>query len=397
MGELRRRGKVWWIRYYRDGLRHEESSHSSKKKVAVDLLRTREGDVANGVPVSARIGRYRFADASSALLTEYRVNNRASIDEAKRRIVLHLEPYFGGRRMASITTADVLAYIDQRRKEGIVAGRGQRKGERIGDVSNAEINRELTLLKRMFNLAVQARQLLHKPHIPLLEERNTRRGFFELDQLASVIAHLPEALRPIVQFAYITGWRVHSEILPLEWRHVDLDAGEVRLDPETTKNREGRTFPLTDDLCALLKAQQTARDALKEAGQIVPWVFWRMVAKGRRGPKAPKPIKRFTKSWQAACVAAGCPGRIPHDFRRTAVRNMVRRGVPERVAMALAGHKTRSVFDRYNIVSEGDLRTAATQLSGLTGTIQGQSGTVTPSATAKPTKNAKKFGGAARI
>ena len=86
--------------------------------------------------------------------------------------------------------------------------------------------------------------------------------------------------------------------------------------------------------------------------------------KGRRGPKSPRAITAFTKAWKTACIAAGCPGRIPHDLRRTAIRNMVRRGVVDAVAMKLAGHKTRSVFDRYNVVSDSDLRTAASQLFG---------------------------------
>lgn len=79
-----------------------------------------------------------------------------------------------GRRMASITTTDARAYIAHRQEHGIVAHRGRRKSERIGDVSNAEINRELTILKRMFSLAMQGEKLLRRPYIPLLEERNTR-------------------------------------------------------------------------------------------------------------------------------------------------------------------------------------------------------------------------------
>lgn len=378
MGELRQRGKTWWIRYYRNGQRHEESTRSTKKQTAIDLLRVREGDIAHGIPVTAKLGRFRFDDAAADLVTEYKVNNRRSLDELERRIKKHLLPYFGGRRMASINTADVRAFIAHRQEQGIVAHRGLRAGERIGDVSNAEINRELTILKRIFSLSMQAEKLLRRPHVPLLEERNTRRGFFEVEMLHSVLQHLPAPLRPIITFGFITGWRIPSEVLTLEWRQVDFKAGEIRLDPETTKNRSGRVFPMTEELRELLQAQDVARSNLKQAGQVVPWVFFRMVAKGRGGAKSAKPIRAFTKAWKAACIAAGCPGRIPHDLRRTAVRSMVRRGVPERVAMQLAGHKTRSVFDRYNIVSEGDLRTAAGQLQGLTGTQKGQPGTLSP-------------------
>jgi integrase len=379
MGELRKRGNIWWIRYCRSGKRYEESSRSDKKGVALDLLRRREGAVADGIPVTAKIGRFRFDEAAADLITEYKVNGRRSLDELERRIEKHLTPFFSGRRMASITTADVRTYISQRqsetevvrkaytikRKDGTAINVPEQRRPSAG-ASNAEINRELTIVKRMFTLAMQGGKLLHRPHVPMLEERNARKGFFELEMLQGVLAYLPESLRPVIEFAYITGWRIPSEVLTLEWRQVDFKAGEVRLDPETTKNRDGRVFPMTDDLRALLEARHADHQRLKLKGQIVPSVFFRMVATKRGGPKEPRPIRAFTKRWAAACHAAGCPGRIPHDLRRTAVRNMVRRGVPERVAMQLAGHKTRSVFERYNIVSNGDLRNAATQLSGLT-------------------------------
>ena len=167
----------------------------------------------------------------------------------------------------------------------------------------------------------------------------------------------------MITFAYITGWRITDEVLPLEWRQVDFQAGEVRLEPGTTKNKQGRTFPFTDELRSLLEAQQAEHLRLAKAGHLFPQVFFREVAKGRGGQKAPKRITSFYKAWRHACRAAGCPGRILHDFRRTAIRNMIRRGVSERVAMLMCGHKTRSVFERYNIVSNTDLKEAAQKLN----------------------------------
>jgi integrase len=200
----------------------------------------------------------------------------------------------------------------------------------------------------------------------MLRESAPRSGFFDRDQVQTVCRHLPAALRPLVEFCFVTGWRMASEAQPLEWHQVDFAAGTVSLLPGTTKNRQGRTFKFTADLRRLLEAQRKAADeAQREHKCVVPWVFFRMVAKGRGGPKAPKRIKAFSKAWQAACRAAGLPGRIPHDLRRSSIRVMVRAGISEHVAMQLAGHRTPSVFRRYDIVSETDLTEAAAKLDAV--------------------------------
>jgi integrase len=150
----------------------------------------------------------------------------------------------------------------------MAAPSASRNAHAISGASNGEINRELAILKRTFNLAVQAGKLLHKPYIPLLREDNTRTGFFDADQFRSVLRHLPAPLQPVIEFAYITGWRIVSEVLPLQWHQIDFDGDEVRLEAGTTKNGEGRVFPLTDDLRALLEAQFEAHQRLRAKGEI---------------------------------------------------------------------------------------------------------------------------------
>lgn len=199
------------------------------------------------------------------------------------------------------------------------------------------------------------------------KESAPRRGFLDAAQLQDVLAFLPTELRPAILFAYITGWRIKSEVLPLTWSRVDFTASEIRLD--TSKNGEGRVFGINDDLRTLLRAQQRAQEPLKKAGHLVPWVFFRMVAEGRGGEIKPRPIKSLNKAWAAACTSAGHPGRIPHDMRRSAVRNMLRVGISEGEAMKLVGHKTRSMLDRYNIIDSRNLRAAAERLSGIAGSV----------------------------
>jgi integrase len=191
--------------------------------------------------------------------------------------------------------------------------------------------------------------------VPMLEERNIRHGFFEHDQFEAVRAALPEALRGVATFAYLTGWRIRSEVLPLRWAQVDRTAKTIRLEPGTTKNTEARTLPyaLVPELVDLIGAQWTAHETLTARDVICPFVF------NRDGEQ----IKSIRAAWATACDAAGYPDKIPHDFRRTAVRNLVRAGVPEKTAMGITGHKTRSVFDRYDIVNEADLRDAMGKLA----------------------------------
>ena len=155
-------------------------------------------------------------------------------------------------------------------------------------------------------------------------------------------------------FLYTTGWRWRSEAARLRWTNVAFDVGEVRLDPGTTKTGEGRVFPFTAELRALFERRRAVtRDRERELGRPVAYVFTR--------PDG-EPIRSFNKAWATACRAAGVPGRVLHDFRRTAVRNLVRAGVPERVAMQLVGWKSRQMLDRYHIVNTSDLLEAVRRL-----------------------------------
>lgn len=142
------------------------------------------------------------------------------------------------------------------------------------------------------------------------------------------------------------------------------------VEPGTTKNLEGRVFYLTPELRKMVDDQRKAAKRIqREKGMIVQHVFYHdgRTQAGEPAYESGQPISPsgFYHAWCRARVAAARPGSIPHDLRRTAVRNMVRAGIPERVAMKLSGHKTRSVFDRYNIVSDGDLRDAAKRLIGV--------------------------------
>jgi len=208
----------------------------------------------------------------------------------------------------------------------------------------------------MFRLGERAGKVVRRPFIDLLQEHNARTGFFEREEFDTVRAHLPDDLQAVFTVAYLTGWRVKSELLTRQWAHVDFQSGWLRLEPGETKNTEGRQFPLTPALRAVLERQRARTLAVEKATRtIIPWLFHRT---GR-------PIKSFRRAWLTACAAACLPGRIPHDFRRTAVRNLERAGVPRSTAMKMVGHKTESIYRRYAIADEAMLKEGAAKLQTL--------------------------------
>jgi integrase len=182
-----------------------------------------------------------------------------------------------------------------------------------------------------------------------------------------VARELPADLALVARIAYTFGWRLTDEVLPLTRSQVDLEAGTLRLPPGGSKNGDGRLVYLTPELRAGL-AEQLARVRTleRELGRIIPHVF-----PGLRGPRKGERRKSMSWSWRQACRRAGLSGKWKHDLWRTAVLDMVNAGVSERVAMQITGHRTRSTFDRYHIVSPGDLRDAARKMADKTRTQEG--------------------------
>ncbi len=352
-GRIFKRGTIYSCAYYLRGKEYRQSTGETDEKKAEKFLNRKLKEVgADQINAKPFIGpqqeRIRVSELLDALEADYQLRGK---DSAQFKSNLkYTREYFGAWRAIEVSAEAVDRYITERLAE---------------KAQPATVNRRTQLLKQAFRLAMDNKRLSSIPRIRHLPERgNERQGFFAEAQFRSVVENLPEHLRDFVLFGYLVGWR-KSEIAALRWEDVDGDT--IRLRGVDAKNGEPRMIVCEGELAEFLERRKAARSG--------PLVFHH----------AGEPIKDFRKSWQTACVMAGlgkflcrscgqpvigrkCEpcgtgepryvGKLFHDFRRTAVRNMVRAGVPERVAMSVSGHKTRSIFDRYNIVSEADLRSA---------------------------------------
>ena len=234
-------------------------------------------------------------------------------------------------RAAALTTYQIRQYQLARRAAGAATG---------------TINRETSALHRMGTLAVHWGWLDTVPGFPdRLRENPPRQGFFEHPEYLAVRAHLPAPWQDILDLAYYSGWR-KNEILGLTWDEIDEAGGVIRLSPARSKTLVGRILPISQPIADALARRRARRDPDS------PLVFHRDGI----------PVRRWRTAWRTACQAAGVPTRFLHECRRTAARNLIRASVAERVAMLLTGHKSRAIFDRYNIINEQELLDAGDQL-----------------------------------
>lgn len=324
---------VWWIKYHRNGRPYRESTRTTDKRRAKRILAQRLAEISTGSFVGPAHERTTVAELAEGLFRDYRINGRKTADDVKTRWDLHLEPFFGSRRVVEVTSDLVARYVDLRQQE---------------KARNATINREMAALKRMFRLGMYATppKVLRLPKFPKLTEDNIRKGFLEDDQYKKLMEYCPDVwFRAMVEMGRTYGWRI-SELINLRVKQIDLRTRTIRLEPGTTKNKDGREVTMTAAVHTLL-AKCLAEKAADDP------VFTRSDG---------TPVRDFRDTWAKATEAAGVTGLLFHDLRRTAARNLRRAGIAEGVIMKIGGWRTRSVFERYAIVSQSDIADALRKL-----------------------------------
>jgi integrase len=334
----------WWIAYYVNGREVRESAGKTEKE-AQRVLRRKLAKRDSGQIVETEDTRLTVA----AMLDTYEADLRAQRKKSAPTIHSHLKPVramFGDRKALSLVPGDFEAYRSMREKKD---GREQETRK----VERATIDHELGALRAAYGLARKQERISRVPFVPMYGKAAdvVRQGFVEradFDRIASLLRDSGRAaLADAATFAYLSAWR-RGEVIPLKWAQVDRAAREVKL--QTSKSGHPRTLPLEGELSDVVERRWQARSFRTPEGWLgsSPYVFH----------DGGTPIGDFRKAWAAACKAAGVPGRRFHDLRRSGVRNLVRSGVSQSVAMSISGHRTVSTFIRYDIASDEDKREA---------------------------------------
>jgi integrase len=325
-GRKFKRGTIFWCAYFIHGKEQRESCKTTDPKVAEKhlracLKRAHASEVDPTRPFLTVRDRNRTVnDLLNGLKTDFELRGKASPQNLSN--ITRVKADFGRMRALALTPEGLANYVRDRLTEGY---------------AKASVNRWTQTLRQAYTLAeLPAPKIVH-----LDESDNVRRGFFSEPEIRRVMAALPANLADFVLFGWLTAMR-KGEIASLRWEDVDGDTLALR--GEHSKNGEARTVPLTGELADLIERRRALRNG--------PLVFHRKA----------QPVREFRKAWATACRLAGVPGRLFHDLRRSAVRDLVRSGVSQHVAMTISGHKSPSMFRRYDISSDADKRRAFEQV-----------------------------------
>ena len=361
--------RYWYAQYYQDGRQIRVSTKTDVKAEAIQTLRKVMGDRDNGLAPVTDMRRLRYADLRSALIDSYVAQGNKSLKEkadGSETIagLTALDEFFGFKNEVvdgKVTVTNKGISVAQMTTDAARRFVRERKSESTG---NAAINRSLAALRRMLRIAKRDKKIHDVPFIEFQKEPPARTGFLTLEKFAELIKLLPSHLRPLVTLLYYCGTRI-GEALQIEWSQVNLDARLIRLEPEQTKTSEARVLPLPSVLVNMLTTIEPKKGRVFDGTNL-------------------------RKEWMTACAACGLGTKIEiegkpydphyegltlHDLRRSAVRNLINAGVRERVAMQITGHKTRSVFDRYHIVSPVDVTNAMRAVEAATLTLPAKQAT----------------------
>jgi integrase len=296
-------------------------------------------------PVEVRVGALL-----DLVIADYERSGHKTGADIRRKIKNGLRPHFGDMLAARVDSEEIDRWVRWRSAQRLRKTPGRKT------LKPASINRELSILRRAFQLGYERKpQLVDRiPPVKKLGENNTRKGFVAPEQYRALLAELPEHLRGITCIAYHVANR-KAELFRMEWADVELDGNPpvFTLWPGETKNNDGRTLPiLPGEMMDTLRRLKRERDG--------KWPKAKRVFLNAEGH--PLAYHMMRKAWDDACTRADVPGLLFHDLRRSAVRNLRRAGVTQKIAREFSGHKTDAVFDRYNITDFDDLKDAAARL-----------------------------------
>ncbi len=333
----RKGSRFWWIAPVISGRQAPQSTKTEDYTEAREQLNSLEGKAADGIPISARPNRVLFRTLAEGVETDYANKKLASLPDLRCRLDNHINPLIGHLLAHRISSATLSEYTQIRQKEG---------------AANATINREMAAIKRAYTLGMRSGQVLVRPFIEKLPEDNEREGLFGPDQFQALLAKANTLTADLITLAYYSGWRKTS-LTEIEWSQVDFRTGVIYGIQKKNKKRVGFPFAEFPDVKAMLVRRREETEALqREAGRIIPYVFHR---KGKQ-------VKSWRGSWEKARRESGLAGKVLHDFRRTAVTNMLDAGIPIDVIMDIAGFKTVQMILRYAQTREQRLREAGAML-----------------------------------